>query len=271
MVYTRSRVYANQLNGELNGAVRGTLRPHHQLNPEQERFVETLKFAVRLLDSQGFDRQSWMLIAGGAVFAYQLDCASKNGLNGVDRIPTDVDIVIMDVPGERHVLNRIKDAIPECDTSLRVEPVLHFGHILKGPALSIEPRVSGDGRLKIPEIPIDIITELSQEFPPDHKFAPACDYIYPETAVMLSHAKELHIQYVDGGGFMAAHPGFIAFYKLMLGRNSDGKQDTEDLKRLKRMQMLGQSPELSEVISIMCHNGKELKNAILREINDLQV
>lgn len=237
------------------------------LSQEQLKFIETLNFAARILDSEGLDRSSWMLIAGGGVFTYQLDHAARNGISTVDRAPTDVDIVVANLErGGRHILDVLRDRVPDLETSIRTEPVHHFGHILKGPALSIEP----NGK-PVPALPIDIITELSQRYPADHKFKPSHDYIYPPTDKMLEHSLRISNPLIDGENIQVAHPGFIAFYKLMLARNTEGKQDTDDLVRLKAMGMLEPSKNLGEVLQVMCHSDVKLIMAIWQEINDLQM
>ena len=65
-----------------------------ELDARQTNFVGALNRVACLLDLQGFKRSSWMVIAGGGVFLYQLDALIGGRVNEIDRVPTDLDIIV---------------------------------------------------------------------------------------------------------------------------------------------------------------------------------
>ena len=231
------------------------------LNKEQHEFIESLNEMARFLDSQGISRNSWMAIAGGAVFLYQLD-GSKHSTH-VDRVPTDLDIVIDDtsLKNGKHILDHLGGELDPLKVELRKEPLEHYGHILSGPALST---FSSTG------LPIDIITELSQTYSPSHPFRPSAEYVYPPSSMLIAQSRKISHELLDGE-IRIAHPGFIAFYKLMLARNHGGKQDLPDLKRLKAMGHFTMHPanRLHYVLETMCQSDKDLVRVLEAQIEKL--
>ncbi len=237
-------------------------RLSNMLSPQQHAFIGALSQMSTFLDSQGISRSSWMVIAGGGVFLYQLDQLHKGFVDRADRVPTDLDIVIdnINLPSGKHILAALRDALLPIPSELETGPAEHFGHILRGPKLSLE---SSGG------LPIDLITELSQRYPSTHRFAPNEDYVYPSTKILLPHARLLHNPLISGE-VKVAHPAFITFYKAMLSRNTNGKQDFDDIKRLKDMGELDPSEEMSNnVFSIMCHHNSSLINALRAAVAEL--
>jgi hypothetical protein len=237
--------------------LRGMLRKGGlTLSREQQKFIEGINEIARVLDSKGLRRSSWMVIAGGGVFLYQLNHYGSSKPERIDRDPTDLDVVIDNALSKDLILDSIKDAFSHPATVNR-EPVMHYGHLLKGPTLSTNAANGLD---------VDIITELSQEYPKDHRFAPSAEYKYPLAETLLSQAKTYRHPLIDGE-IKVAHPGFIAFYKLMLYRDSNGKQDTADIKRLKAIGALDKSEELDIVLATMCHGNERLVEAIRKAID----
>ena len=228
-----------------------------RLNEEQLRFVDALRDAARFFDSQGFSRDSWMVIAGGGVFLYQL--ATKGAT--VDRVPTDLDIIIHEKNARNGtpILELLRDRMQPHESSLRTEPIMHHGHLLTAAGLSTKARNG---------MPIDVTTELSQIYPPDHHFRPSMLYSYPPSDLILGSAIRLKHPLLPGQ-ITTAHPGMIAFYKLIFKREKEGKQDIPDLQRLKRLGLLDPSPALEEVVSTMCLGDREFASAIRSAIRDL--
>jgi len=231
------------------------------LTAEQRRFIGAVNETAAMLSSNRMDRDEWMVIAGGAVFLYQLDSARRNGTRGADRVPTDLDVVVNNAPErEKHILELLRDGMASRErVTYSKGPDDHFGHTLLGAKL---------GYASVEGLPIDVITDLSQIYPADHRFAPSLHYEYPPTDVLLPFAKRITHPLLDGP-VMLAHPGFVAYYKLMLSRNTDGKQDGKDLTRLKRLGLLEPSDELREVIDIMCHSDADLVDKVEKAIADL--
>ena len=225
---------------------------------EQQLFVEGINEIAKVLDSRNVERDSWMIIAGGGVFLYQLMHYGSSKPERIDRSPTDLDIVLNNTVGSGLILDSIKDAFA-APAVVNKEPVMHYGHVLEGPTLSTKTTNGLD---------VDIITELSQVYPKDHRFAPSMRYKYPLADTMLSQAKTYTHQLIYGE-IKVAHPGFIAFYKLMLYRDLNGKQDTADIRRLKALGVLGDSKELNEVLSTMCHQDTKIFNALRKAIDEI--
>ena len=240
--------------------IREPLEVGPYLGPKQRKFVDTVNAVVRMLDNHNIGRESWMVIAGGAVFLYQLDLASKGYNVPTDRVPTDLDVVVNnDESRRRHILEVLRDRImPLEEAELTTAPVLHFGHLLKGPTL----------KTVFNGVPVDLITELSQEYSPDHRFAPAKEYRYPPADRLFASAIPMEHPLLEHD-VMLAHPGFIAFYKTMLARDRDGKQDTDDIRRLKAMCLLDPSEELTGVMRTMCHGDEELIGQISKAIAEV--
>lgn len=230
------------------------------LYDKQYAFVSALNMISEIIDSSGLPRNSWMVIAGGGVFLYQLlESANKPDIM-IDRVPTDLDIIIYDFVKERSILEILQEAlfVRGIESSLIPGPIEHFGCVLRGPTLKV---IVGD-------FDVDIITELSQSYPPNHKFMPCTQYFYPPAKKMLEMAVSVSHSLIMGN-VNIAHPGFIAFYKLMLDRNEKGKQDKLDLIRLKELGLLNPSKEMHIVLNDMCYENLHLFNAIKMAIAEL--
>jgi hypothetical protein len=228
------------------------------LSKEQQLFIEGINEIAKVLDSKKLERNSWMIIAGGGVFLYQLRHHGDSKPEYIDRNPTDLDIVVNNTATGGLILDLIKDAFA-VPAVVNKEPVMHYGHVLEGPTLSTKTTNGLD---------VDIITELSQIYPKDHRFAPSVRYKYPSADTMLYQAKTYEHPLIQGKT-KVAHPGFIAFYKLMLYRDLNGKQDTEDVRRLKALGLLNSSDELHEVLETMCHKDRTIFNALRKAIDEI--
>jgi hypothetical protein len=204
------------------------------------------------LDSQGLLRRDWMVIAGGAVFLYQLDSHGRKLGPVPDRVPTDLDIIIDEAQGRNSasIIEQLFSVLRHTGASLRVEPLIHYGHLLTGPALSLATNCG---------LQVDITTELSQINSPIHPVRPRAKYKYPPGRAMLAQANTISHELIDGS-VTVSHPGFIAFYKWLLARNDDVKQDTKDLKRLQGMGLLTAHPanNLRGVLATMCQEDRQL-------------
>lgn len=240
---------------DLTGMLRGG---RLTLSKEQQKFIEGINEIAEVLDSKGLKRSSWMVIAGGGVFLYQLSNYGSSKPERIDRNPTDLDVVIDNTVSNGLILDSIKGAF-SYPATVNTEPVMHYGHLLKGPTLSTNATNGLD---------VDIITELSQEYPKDHRFAPSAEYRYPLAETLLAQAKTYRHPLINGE-IKVAHPGFIAFYKLMLYRDSNGKQDTADIRRLKALGALERSEELDTVLATMCHGDARLVEAIRKAIDEI--
>lgn len=231
------------------------------LTSEQKKFIDAVNETLAMLDGNRLKRDEWMVIAGGAVFLYQLYLEYGKGIGKADRVPTDLDVVVNNnITSNQHILELLRDRMPNKDDVVYSRgPNMHFGHVLLGPTLGYS---SAGG------LPIDIITELSQIYPDDHKFAPSVHYKYPSTDKMLRFAKQIEHPLLNGTVTLA-HPGFVAFYKLMLARNTEGKQDNADLIRLKKLGLLDPSEELDMVIDTMCLGDKDFADKVKKAIADL--
>ncbi len=108
-----------------------------ELQGGQRVFINTLASAAALLDSLGLDRSSWMTIASGAVFLHQLRQSGMGKSVAVNRVPTDLDIIVASSTNES-ILKKLYANVAFPDIAcLRTEPLNHFGFQLTGPALSI--------------------------------------------------------------------------------------------------------------------------------------
>ncbi|MEM3839015.1 MAG: hypothetical protein QXF01_00325 [Candidatus Micrarchaeaceae archaeon] len=262
----QNRLNSSQLSTELGRLRRkpGADEFAVEFTREQKLFIDSLNELFGFLSGLHIRKQSWMVIAGGGVFLYQLHHAEKAGEGSnlkIDRVPTDIDIVVdPNAAGKSgNVLKFIFSSARGYSPKLEESPSMHYGHILLGHRLRL---VSSVG------ISIDITTELSQKHSPSHPFRPSSYYAYPPAEVTLSQSYQISSKFVPEG-ISVANPGYIAFYKLMLNRNQDGKQDNLDLIRLKRMGLLSNSPELHNVIDTMCMGDKELAYILKRKIDEL--
>jgi hypothetical protein len=63
------------------------------------------------------------------------------------------------------------------------------------------------------------------------------------------------------GETLVAPAAFIAFYKLAMQRNANGKQDNDDLERLRDLGLLKpDSPDVGEVLGILTGNDPALRS-----------
>ncbi len=225
------------------------------VNEDQRRFLGALAQAAALFDSEGLARREWMVIAGGGVYLHQLEQASKGRGLGADRIPTDLDIVVNNKPWHRrHILEVMQDALKPIPSRITTGPLQHFGHTLRGPSLTFTASN---------KLPIDIITELSHTYSGEHWITPFANFEFPPAYKLLPFAKPIQAPGVEDP-ILVAHPGFIAFYKAMLSRNTDGKQDHTDLRRLREMGLLDRSAEMSTMLNTMVPNEPKLVDALFQ-------
>lgn len=128
------------------------------------------------------------------------------------------------------------------NSRLHTTPRTHHGYTFTTPLIVTETNTG---------FPIDLICDdMVTQFPDNHPILPGIEYRFPtDNGKVYELARTLHLP--DIGEVTVASPGFIAFYKLTMMRDTNGKQDTSDINRLRRLGLL-RDPYSKEMMRLLC-------------------
>jgi hypothetical protein len=231
----------------------------HSRDRYQAEFLGALREAGDLMRSVGVRDSEYMVIAGGGVFLHQLAEIGES-----ERAPTDLDIVIFNEPGRHALCSEIAHVGPLYLKNVRMvtEPRHHHGLIFTNPIVESESSAG---------FPVDFIAEtMITVFPAGHPLMGGCDFRYPtENQRLFELARRADIQ--GCGEVLVAPAALIAFYKIAMQRNINGKQDNHDLVRLAELGLLAPEREdVQEVLDILTQGNHVLKVKVEEHLRGLQ-
>ncbi len=225
---------------------------------DQRNYLVALRCVTHLLNEAGIGKNDYMVMAGGSVFLYELSMGAKPE---VARAPTDLDIVLRQTSSSARATSDLASQTLSFQrgsfSSLRLitEPRIHFGYKITNPI--IEACVSSNAGITNQHNPgkqhfdVDLIPGvMSTTFPKDHaiKELAGLPYQYPTNRVDLFQAgplvnidricKSAGLAFPNIGEVRLASPAFVAFYKVAMLRDSLGKQDSPDIRRMHELGLI---------------------------------
>lgn len=229
-----------------------------QRQSELGRFMGTIGEVAAVIDSLGVPREDWFVIAGGAVALHQ----QRYGIT--ERVPTDVDVVVRHdnkVDADQR-LQQIEEGFrtrrADAQVGIILEPREHHGYIFPNPVLEV-----ADPEL----VPVDILAEMTTVFPDNAPISSlrGRHYNYPVggDSALFEATTAVDTEY---GPVFAAHPAFIAFYKMVYYRNGSGKQDGPDVMRLAEMGLLEDQAEVERILRILSYDDEQVVQQIMEGI-----